>query len=320
MNAAATAHALFVEKRRTYIGGTDASAILGLSPWATPLSVYLDKVGQPAERRETLAMRRGIWNERFIADEFERARPGFVCYQPKPAIRTDVGFPMGASIDRMVATVEHPRTPVAILEAKTAFTYTGKRQWDADNLDLPDHYFIQVQHYLAVTGLPLAYGVADVGDPEALTIVPIEADKRVQQRIIEAEREFWQNHVLMGVAPEPNGSDADHEALAALWPDTIPDPPLAIEDELSEVILSDYLAHSLKAKQHGEEAEKAKQRLQALMGEHEAAVVGGWKLTWKPVTSNRIDSKALKAEQPEIAAKYTKPSVSRRFEVKEMGG
>ena len=38
-----------------------------------------------------------------------------------------------------------------------------------------------------------------------------------------------------------------------------------------------------------------------------------WKITWKPVTSNRIDTAAIKKELPDIAARYTKASVSRRF-------
>ena len=38
-----------------------------------------------------------------------------------------------------------------------------------------------------------------------------------------------------------------------------------------------------------------------------------WKVTWKAVTSNRLDSASLKKELPDIAARYTKASVSRRF-------
>ena len=38
-----------------------------------------------------------------------------------------------------------------------------------------------------------------------------------------------------------------------------------------------------------------------------------WKVTWKAVTSNRLDSTALKRELPDIAARFMKSSVSRRF-------
>ena len=38
-----------------------------------------------------------------------------------------------------------------------------------------------------------------------------------------------------------------------------------------------------------------------------------YKVTWKAYQTSRIDSKALKADLPEIAAKYTKTTTARRF-------
>lgn len=38
-----------------------------------------------------------------------------------------------------------------------------------------------------------------------------------------------------------------------------------------------------------------------------------WKVTWKPVTSDRLDSAALKKELPEIAARFMKHTTTRRF-------
>jgi len=323
MNAM-TAREAFLASRRYYIGGTDAAAIVGISPFATPLTVYLDKVQPEArEDHETMAMRRGLVLERFIAAEFCRTHPVLVTYHPAPVLRTDWGFPAGASLDFYVAREERPRTPVAMLETKTAMSYYSRRQWQEpapgellSEGDLPDSYYAQVQWYLAVTELPLAYAAADTGD-ESLTVVPIHPNERVQRRLIEACREFWVTHVEGHVAPEPTGTDKDGEALQRMWPDTIPDPPVTIEDELADVMVSDYLAHEFKAKEHKAAADKAKQQMQALMGENERAQVGAWQLSWKPVTSNRIDSKRLKAERPEIAAEYSNESTSRRFAVKE---
>lgn len=38
-----------------------------------------------------------------------------------------------------------------------------------------------------------------------------------------------------------------------------------------------------------------------------------WRITWKNVTSNRLDTTALKKAMPEIAAQFTKTTASRRF-------
>lgn len=38
-----------------------------------------------------------------------------------------------------------------------------------------------------------------------------------------------------------------------------------------------------------------------------------FKITWKEVTSNRLDSKALKAAAPELWQRFSKATTSRRF-------
>ena len=38
-----------------------------------------------------------------------------------------------------------------------------------------------------------------------------------------------------------------------------------------------------------------------------------WKVTWKPVTSSRMDTSALKKALPEVAERFMKSVTSRRF-------
>lgn len=311
----ATDLAAFREARRHYIGGTDAAAIAGISSWASPLSVYMDKVmPEQVEDKDSLPMRRGLWNERFVADEFCRANPQFVVYHPKPIVRTDWGFPAGASVDFMVAEVTKPRTPVAGLETKMALSYYSRRQWDEERGELPDAYFVQVQWYLAVTELPLFYSAADVGD-DRLRVVKIAADQAVQRNLIERCASFWRSHIEAQVPPEPIGTDADARALRHMYPDTIPDPPLVFDeaDLGSAAILKTYLTEKAVADEHATKAEEAKQRLQKLMGENETAILGGYRLAWKTQTRTTIDTKRLKAEKPDIAAEYSHTSDSRVF-------
>ena len=44
-------------------------------------------------------------------------------------------------------------------------------------------------------------------------------------------------------------------------------------------------------------------------------VVDIFKIRWIPVSTTRIDTKALKDELPDIAARYSKTSESRRFSI-----
>lgn len=49
------------------------------------------------------------------------------------------------------------------------------------------------------------------------------------------------------------------------------------------------------------------------MGQEEILLAGAYKVTWKPVTTSRLDSKALKAALPDVAEKFTVTSTIRRF-------
>ena len=40
-----------------------------------------------------------------------------------------------------------------------------------------------------------------------------------------------------------------------------------------------------------------------------------WRVTWKNVVSNRLDTGALRKALPELAAQYTRPVTTRRFTV-----
>ena len=63
------------------------------------------------------------------------------------------------------------------------------------------------------------------------------------------------------------------------------------------------------------EIEAIQDELKAHMDAHGMDTLLGfdWKVTWKSVTSNRLDSTALKKELPDIAARFMKQSTVRRF-------
>lgn len=61
------------------------------------------------------------------------------------------------------------------------------------------------------------------------------------------------------------------------------------------------------------EAEAIKDQIKAHMGEAEELRAGEYKITWKLVTSSRLDSKALRAAAPELVERFTKTTTARRF-------
>jgi len=63
------------------------------------------------------------------------------------------------------------------------------------------------------------------------------------------------------------------------------------------------------------EIESIQDAIKAAMGEQETVTAGAYKISYKPVTSSRIDTTALKKALPEIAAQYTKTTTTRRFTI-----
>lgn len=55
--------------------------------------------------------------------------------------------------------------------------------------------------------------------------------------------------------------------------------------------------------------------IKAAMGDREQVTAGAYKITWKAITSSRVDTSAIKRELPEIAARYTKTTTTKRFTV-----
>ena len=61
------------------------------------------------------------------------------------------------------------------------------------------------------------------------------------------------------------------------------------------------------------EIEATQDAIKAAMGDSDSITAGAYKITWKPVESSRIDTKALKAALPDVAARFTVTSTTRRF-------
>ena len=61
------------------------------------------------------------------------------------------------------------------------------------------------------------------------------------------------------------------------------------------------------------EAEAIKDAIKAAMGDSESVQAGEYRITWRAVTSSRIDTSALRKALPDVAERFTKETVTRRF-------
>lgn len=61
------------------------------------------------------------------------------------------------------------------------------------------------------------------------------------------------------------------------------------------------------------EIETLTDAIKAAMGDSESLCAGAYKVTWKPVKTARIDTSALKKALPDVAAQFTRETITRRF-------
>lgn len=61
------------------------------------------------------------------------------------------------------------------------------------------------------------------------------------------------------------------------------------------------------------EADALRDEIKDFMGDSEQITAGNYKVTYKTVTTSRVDTTALKKALPDIAERFSKTSTTRRF-------
>jgi putative phage-type endonuclease len=173
----------WLAERRRGVGGSDAAPVLGLSPWSSPLQIYLNKTGELVGQQETEPMKWGHLLEPVILSEYAN-RTGRIVRRPD----TPNGIVWHPELSWMMTTLDGFTDCRRVVEAKTARSGDG---WGEDGSDeIPDYYIPQVQHEMAVTGLPVADVAVLIGGSD-FRIYTVEADPEFQELMIEREASFW---------------------------------------------------------------------------------------------------------------------------------
>lgn len=291
--------------RKCGIGGSDVAAILGISKWNSGISLWLDKTNQtnePVEENE--AMQWGTIMEPIIRNHFAEVT-GKTVVEVKAMLQHPEHPFMLADVDGL--TTDDEGNP-AILEIKTASEYK-RAEWEND---IPSYYQAQVQHYLCVTGVQKAYVAVLIGG-NSFNIYEVEADAEIQSMLIAVERKFW-NCVQNMIRPEMDGSDAGKNLLDSLYHGGISE-EIVMPDEAIEYVDA-YIEACAEEDNAKAKKQEASNHIKEIMGDYDKAICLGHSISWKPVSSERLDTKALKEAEPEIYEKYVKTSVSRRFTLK----
>jgi putative phage-type endonuclease len=166
----------WLEWRKNKIGASDASAIMGISPWKSAYQLWQEKIGLRDPEAPTDRMKRGLELEPIARQRYEEMTGNVV--EPCVLVHPKHDW-MIASLDGM--SMDNRR--FVEIKCVSENSHEIARQGD-----IPKHYYCQLQHQLAVAGLDSCHYFSFNGTEGV--IVECFRDDDFINEMIEKEKEF----------------------------------------------------------------------------------------------------------------------------------
>lgn len=192
--------AKWLKQRQLGIGGSDAAAVIGMNPWKTSDQLWEEKTGlsEPADINDVEAVKYGIKAEASLRQLFRLDFPEYKVYYRKNEILQSNALPwMQASLDGEL-TDSAGRKGVLEIKTTNILQSMQREKW---NDRVPDNYFVQVMHYLLVTGYEFAILKAQLKsqwrDEARITVrhYKFEREDHIDdlKALLRAEMAFWEH-------------------------------------------------------------------------------------------------------------------------------
>lgn len=298
-------HQAIQPDRATYLGGSDVAAILGISPWRTPLDVYLDKVegSKPiTDPAKLKILERGKRLEPYVLDMLCMEK-GIELVGRNNRYTDDVHHFLAAEIDAETSDGRN-------VEAKTTADFYSRAAWGDEHTDeIPVYYTAQCMHGMMIkpapsTLLPVMLGIDD------FRVYEVHRDDELIENIRAKEVEFWDRVQRRDPPPATKVSD-----IMRLFER---DQGSAIEVGEEWVDLAKKLKFmKSKLKLMKSDADDLAAQLKLVFGGHQIITHKGRPLaSWKSQGTSDFDIHAFRDKHPSIAAKFMKTGTSRVLRLK----
>lgn len=338
----------WLEERRSGIGGSDVAAVLGLSPYRTPLDLWEDKTGRARDWHQSESAYWGSTLEEVVAKEFS-TRTGMKIQRLNRSLSTafdekilEKGVPHGwarANIDRAIVNPEISKT-VRIASDCSHALYT---KCSTRGLRITTDTILECKtanSHMADEWGPSQEAEIVSGCVASEHRIPIYYETQVQWYMGVTGASVAYVAVLIGgqdfriyqVARDDELIDAMVAKCWAFWrdhvmTDTPPDPSsvgdvkklFASDDGEMREASNDEAAQIGELRNLDAQIKSLEEQRKALaskiilaIGPSAGLLIGGEKaVTYKAQVARRLDQRALKAEQPEIYAGFQRESVTR---------
>lgn len=316
--------------RNTGLGGTDISAILGMNPFRGPWDVYALKCG--LVETDSAAGPRAEWGTRLqklIAEKYAEETGLRVEWCDRshrhPLRPWQIWTPDAFAYSAQSGPGE--AGTIRGLDCKTA-GLDQKWHWgDSGSDEVPDYYSIQAQWYMSASGLAF-WDIALLLAGSDFRIYTIEADKDIQETLLEEGEKFWAQHVLAKNPPDLGASELAKQYLRKRFPRNVTLVRQIEEDELDLIV-----TYAAVREEHAEKKalkDALENQIKERIGHADGIQFTGGRVTWKKTRdSKEIDWEGIgrmylltlpREQQTKILDDFTstKPGV-RRFDFRLKG-
>ena len=189
---------------RKGLGGSDIASVMDMNPWKSAFTLFCEKTGLiDGSIEASMPMQMGTAFEPVIRDLFVKNNSEWLKVH-------ETGTWASVEEPRSVANpdgiIEWDDGSLGVLEIKFSRMY-----WDK----LPEHYNLQVQHYLSVLGLKRGVVVAVAGgDWKEFDVVLDDSLVKTMKSRVEAFYGFLDTNT----APDYDGSESTYETVRELSP------------------------------------------------------------------------------------------------------
>lgn len=200
-----TDHEKWLAERRKGIGGSDASAILGLNPYKTNIQLWEEKTGRRSEDDSISnldCVKYGKAAEEPLRMLFELDYPQYkVEHSEFKIYRNPMYAFIAGTLDGALTDKTTGRRGVLEVKTTEILSSMQKEKWRDDHI--PDNYYIQILHYLLATGFDFVILKAQLkyqyGDNVRISVkhykIEREEVKDDLDMLLKEEVKYWREHV-----------------------------------------------------------------------------------------------------------------------------
>lgn len=266
----------WLEMRKRDVTASVIGALFGLHPYETPLGLFVEKSGVEMPEIDNAVLRRGRLLEGAVAQAVAEERPTWKITKATEYLR-DPKARIGATPDFYIAG--DPRG-CGVMQAKTVAPSVYRKEWTEDS----PPFWIVLQNATEMMLADVTWGAiaALVVDPWKLDLHIYEVPRHAaaEKKLRDAVAQFWAD-VEAGREPKTDYA-RDGDLLSMLYPTSAPGKTIDLTgDNFAPTLLDEREKLSQVIKDADTRKDEIETELKSKLGDAEAALISGWRLSWK---------------------------------------